>query len=554
MANPDGIAPVAEVKGGPIDFAVVTALKLEREAVLKRLDEGYQSLQEDNEPLTYYYGHVTIPSSGERYTVVVVMLLGMGNEEAAVATTRVIQRWQPEHVLMVGIAGGVPGKVALGDVVVTDSIYYYEPAKLTPRGEEQRPEGFVTSRLLYGRAKAYEASEWKGEVDVERPGAVASESGVPEARFGVIAAGEKVIADKRTLPKLLKANARIIAVAMEGAGLARAALLHNPPPAFLEIRGVCDFADEHKNDNWQPYAANAAAAFTIGLLRSRPISPLEAKPQEGKTSPVIVMRAQSLRPIAPDELLGAFGNEFKGRDIETIALDFTDFVRGDILADPEEAVRRLISPEGVLFGALARRGEAEMVFHGLVHIPLAVLAGHLVADRQRVKMFDFHPNVGSGTWAWPGDGNEEFPAMEVRGLPKRRVNRPGDAIVMMSVSYQVNAAQAHAAVRAPQLEVEVKLPRPERGIVKSEEQTRAYGREFRHVIDTIAQQMPMCRRVHVFYAGPVSLAFHLGQQVSANIHPPVTAWNFRRGAYEWGIDLAAAAVGERCVVYPAPGE
>ena len=37
MANPDGIAPVAEVKGGPVDFAMVTALKLEREAVLKRL-------------------------------------------------------------------------------------------------------------------------------------------------------------------------------------------------------------------------------------------------------------------------------------------------------------------------------------------------------------------------------------------------------------------------------------------------------------------------------------------------------------------------------------
>ena len=105
---------------------------------MKRLDEGYQTLQEDNEPLTYYYGRVTIPSSGESYTVVVVMLLGMGNEEAAVATTRVIQRWQPEHVLMVGIAGGVPGKVALGDVVVTDSIYYYEPAKLKPRGERTK--------------------------------------------------------------------------------------------------------------------------------------------------------------------------------------------------------------------------------------------------------------------------------------------------------------------------------------------------------------------------------------------------------------------------------
>lgn len=542
--------PTAIVKSGPIDFAVVTALKLERDAVLKRLDEGYKSVQEDKEPLTYYYGQVTIPASGERYTVVVVMLLGMGNDEAAVATTRLIQRWQPEHVLMVGIAGGVPGKVSLGDVVVAESCYYYELAKRTPKGERRRPQQFTTHRLLYGRAQAYEASEWKGEIGVEHPGAASHEAPLPEAHFGVIAAGEKVIADRKTLPQLLNENPRIIAVAMEGAGVARSALNNNPPPAFLEIRGVCDFADEHKNDDWQPYAANAAAAFTVGLLRSRPVSPLEAKPQEGKTSPILVMRAQSLRPIAPDELLSAFGSDLKGRDIETASLDFTDLVRVDVLIDPEEAVRRLIDPRGVLFGALARRGDAEMVFHGIPHIPLAVLVGHFVTDRQRVRMFDFHPDAGSGTWAWPETDDKEFPPLEVSSLPKRKVNRQGVTVVRMSVSYQVNAASTHAVVPSPVLEVDLTVPQPERSIVKSEEQARAYGREFRRVIDKIAQQAPQCRRVHLFYAGPVSLAFHLGQQISANIHPPVTAWNFRRRHYEWGIDLAAAAVGEYCVVYP----
>jgi nucleoside phosphorylase len=100
----------ANEKKGPIDFAIITALKLERDAVLQRLDEGYEQVQEDEEPLTYYYGHITIPSSGERYSVVLVMLLKMGNDEAAVATTRLIRRWQPQHALMVGIAGGVPGK------------------------------------------------------------------------------------------------------------------------------------------------------------------------------------------------------------------------------------------------------------------------------------------------------------------------------------------------------------------------------------------------------------------------------------------------------------
>ena len=49
--------------------------------------------------------------------------------------------------------------------------------------------------------------------------------------------------------------------------------------------------------------------------------------------------------------------------------------------------------------------------------------------------------------------------------------------------------------------------------------------------------------------GPMALAFHLGQQISENIHPPVTVWNFSRG-YEWGIDLAAAVTGDPCVMHP----
>jgi hypothetical protein len=69
---------------GPIDFAIITALKLERDAALQRLDEGYERVQEDEEPLTYYYGHITIPSSGERYSVVLVMLLKMAGSQPAI--------------------------------------------------------------------------------------------------------------------------------------------------------------------------------------------------------------------------------------------------------------------------------------------------------------------------------------------------------------------------------------------------------------------------------------------------------------------------------------
>ena len=39
----------------------------------------------------------------------------------------------------------------------------------------------------------------------------------------------------------------------------------------LVIRGICDYADSHKNKEWQGYAALAAAAYTKELLGYIPV-------------------------------------------------------------------------------------------------------------------------------------------------------------------------------------------------------------------------------------------------------------------------------------------
>jgi nucleoside phosphorylase len=51
----------------------------------------------------------------------------------------------------------------------------------------------------------------------------------------------------------------VICFEMEAAGL-----MDNFP--CLVIRGICDYADSHKNKIWQPYAAATAAAFARELL------------------------------------------------------------------------------------------------------------------------------------------------------------------------------------------------------------------------------------------------------------------------------------------------
>ena len=51
----------------------------------------------------------------------------------------------------------------------------------------------------------------------------------------------------------------IICFEMEAAGL-----MDNFP--CLVIRGICDYADSHKNKIWQQYAAAVAAAYAKALL------------------------------------------------------------------------------------------------------------------------------------------------------------------------------------------------------------------------------------------------------------------------------------------------
>jgi len=51
----------------------------------------------------------------------------------------------------------------------------------------------------------------------------------------------------------LRDKFEIKAVEMEGSGIADATWDHEK--GYLVVRGICDYCDSHKNDDWQEYAA-----------------------------------------------------------------------------------------------------------------------------------------------------------------------------------------------------------------------------------------------------------------------------------------------------------
>jgi nucleoside phosphorylase len=77
--------------------------------------------------------------------------------------------------------------------------------------------------------------------------------------YGTIASGNQVIKDGVTRDRLSLELGGVLCYEMEAAGL----MNHFP---CLVIRGICDYADSHKNKGWQPYAAATAAACAKEVL------------------------------------------------------------------------------------------------------------------------------------------------------------------------------------------------------------------------------------------------------------------------------------------------
>ena len=81
--------------------------------------------------------------------------------------------------------------------------------------------------------------------------------------YGTIASGNRVIKDAKTRDQLSSELNGVLAFEMEAAGITDGF-------SCLVIRGICDYADSHKQKKWQSYAATTAAAYAKELLLTIP--------------------------------------------------------------------------------------------------------------------------------------------------------------------------------------------------------------------------------------------------------------------------------------------
>jgi nucleoside phosphorylase/tetratricopeptide (TPR) repeat protein len=294
-------------------IGVITALAHEY-AAFKVLLESQRSIFVSGRGAgrQYLYGEVQAPNGGS-HQVVLALLPDMGNDHASTRAALLLEHFPSVHtVIMSGIAGGVPNPdkptehVRLGDIVVSnrEGVVQYDLGKeelvdgkveFTPRHPPRPPSASLveTARILQA-----------GELEGERPWVRHIERGVerlsaarPPAETDVLASSSNPdvviphpndprrvkdlprvflgsIASSNTLLKnplkrdQLRDRFGVKAVEMEGSGIADAAW--NVEVQYLVVRGVCDYCDRNKGDDWQMYAAVVAASYTKALLEATP--------------------------------------------------------------------------------------------------------------------------------------------------------------------------------------------------------------------------------------------------------------------------------------------
>jgi nucleoside phosphorylase len=252
------------------DFTILTALEEERDAVLRMLVSVREIDRGRGEVYTHHAAELDVLRTGRPpCRVVVSCFAAMGPVEAALRAAEAARRFRSCGVLLVGIAGGVRGRVGLGDVLVANQIVDSTLGKIEPNRRSVRWQVYPADALLLDAASNC-AADWDTSIQAPRP-----TPGSPQRHIGAIATTSDVIASAARIAEIQADWPKLVGVEMEGSGVAAALHADARRPRFLMVRGVSDFADEQKCGQetlgFREYACQAAAAYAIALIARQPI-------------------------------------------------------------------------------------------------------------------------------------------------------------------------------------------------------------------------------------------------------------------------------------------
>lgn len=340
-------------------LGIVTALPKEYVAVETILENVKEmSVPGRGAGRRYVLGEVPA-KNGYSHLIALALLADMGNNSAAIRAKSLLEHFPTvDSIIMVGIAGGIPNPVKvedhvrLGDIVVSNrsGVIQYDYVKRSFKEITHRHPPRPPGSILLESVQHLEVNELKkqfpwlnyinqvceklsisrppDETDIlvdsrnpmkkiEHPLDHNRITGQPRVFKGPIASANILLKDPVKRDQL-RDKFGVKAVEMEGSGIADASWYTET--GYLVVRGICDYCDSKKGDDWQMYAAIVAAAYTRALIEA---IPYQDQDTEANVSQTLSIKENNTN-ISTNISGGSVGSIFNVGQASTIIIQAED--------------------------------------------------------------------------------------------------------------------------------------------------------------------------------------------------------------------------------------
>ncbi|MGN8645587.1 5'-methylthioadenosine/S-adenosylhomocysteine nucleosidase [Gracilibacillus sp. HCP3S3_G5_1] len=187
---------------------------------------------------------------------VVLLKSGIGKVNAAIATTILFERYQPDFVINTGSAGGFHQDLEVGDIVVSTEVVHNDV-------------DVTAFDYDYGQVPGLPPTFQANPILIEKAMLAAKKLEGIEAMKGLISTGDSFMQDEAKVKFVREKFPQMIAAEMEAASIAQVCYQYARP--FVIIRALSDIAGKDSSVSFDAFlkkAATNAANLIIDVVKN----------------------------------------------------------------------------------------------------------------------------------------------------------------------------------------------------------------------------------------------------------------------------------------------
>ncbi len=250
---------------------------------------------------------------------------------------------------------------------------------------------------------------------------------------------------------------------------------------------------------------------------------------EATPNGIIMILHEGFTKIDPQKCIDAMPETWQRLHKETITVSYSEKI---VLGDSQDLdfsqyalEHKRIYSEKILSVVEANKN-FQIVYFGLVPIPLGIDFGHLFYNYDKIEIYQFHNQKKE----WYQTLTDQDIAKENQLvdpiLPSIDQKGITNALVRLSISHKVNPEETTEVIPNA-AEIDFGFLSPKEAIINSKEQLVEIGEGVKTILDELSNNRSGLEVIHLFASIPCGVAFLIGTKISPNIHPYIQTYQYK---------------------------